>query len=174
MLMFERRAEAAQNMLVLRRAAETCEASLKNNAVSSACWLMLISLSATGTPLGGLSRMRWHSSWAQIRNRSGEVGQARLTPPSRFSLGEEPVCLPAAPLNNLLVHPFNISTEVFPKVTFFHGFKYKLIFNRVQRFVEIYKQDEAVILFIDKSSSRIILLWTRFCVMKPVWVSSII
>lgn len=90
---------------------------------------MLISLSAAVTPLKGLSWMRSHSSWSEsdstIQVQSGR-GACSSTEQSTL-------------------HPFNISTEVIPKVTFFQGFKYKLIFNRVWRFVEIYKQEICIV-----------------------------
>lgn len=57
-------------------ATEICEAFLKNKEVSSASWLMRISLSA----IDSLCLMKSESNWAHIKNKYGDTGQPCLIP----------------------------------------------------------------------------------------------
>ena len=65
-------------------------ASFRKSVVSSASWLIIISLPAMEIPCTGLLFKEFARSWVINKNRYGEIGQPCLIPLFNSNLGEVP------------------------------------------------------------------------------------
>lgn len=83
--------EALEKDWIVSTATDTWDASLRNRAVSSASWLMSISLLAMTKPFNGLSLMCELRSCTERRNKYTDRGHPCLTPRFRENLGEVPL-----------------------------------------------------------------------------------